>query len=306
MLMTSGGVLEDKRLAKLIDPAGKVELLSDGAMWSTGPLWLRDEAAVIWSDILGNRVLRWTAATGAVTTDTVGAEVANGRACDHQGRVVTCWHGRQAIERTEADGTTALLVDRCGDARFNSPNDVVVASDGAIWFTDPSYGSVQSYGTHLDDPGRCAGQVFRFLPGTGELTPMLDGVEEPNGLAFSPDERRLYVSDTSSALSIDGAGRHRIRVYDVTAEWRCENGRVFAEVAPGVAEGLCVDVHGNVWTSSAASVQVYAPNGARLGGIPMPQRVGDLCFGGPDGDMLFIAASSGLYRLRTNTRGAVV
>ncbi|MFD8500193.1 SMP-30/gluconolactonase/LRE family protein [Amycolatopsis sp. NPDC059657] len=303
MRETSGIVVEDERLAELVDPTVVVERLGGGATWSTAPLWLPGENAVIWSDVVGNRVLRWTAATGEVTVESAEAEFPNGRARDHQGRVVTCSHGKQAIERAEADGTTAVLVDRSGPARLTSPSDVVVASDGAIWFTDPRYGVVEPDEPHCGDSGRGADHVYRLVPETGELTSVLDGVEEPNGLAFSPDERRLYVSDTSCALRADGTGAHCIRVYDVTAEWRCVNGRLFAEVTPGVAEGFCVDVHGNVWTASAGSVQVYAPDGTRLGTIPVPQRVGHLCFGGTDGDTLFIAASTSLYRLRTTTRG---
>jgi gluconolactonase len=139
---------------------------------------------------------------------------------------------------------------------------------------------------------------------TGELTAVVVDVEEPNGLAFSPDERRLYVSDTSAALRTDGGGQHCIRVYDVSGDWECRDGRVFAEVEPGVADGFRVDEHGNVWTSSGDSVQVYAPDGTRLGKIPVSEKVGNVCFGGPGGDELFIAASTSLYRVRTRTRGA--
>jgi gluconolactonase len=298
-------VVEDRRLAGLLAAGARAERLGGGAVWSEGPLWLPGDDAVIWSDIPGNRVLRWTAATGEVTVDREDVEFTNGRTLDREGRVVTCSHGRRAVERTELDGTTQVLVDRFGDARLNSPNDVVVASDGAIWFTDPPYGIVQPHEGHPGDREYGANHVFRFVPGTGELTPAFVDVEEPNGLAFSPDERLLYVSDTSCALRTDGTGEHCIRVFDVTDDWRCVNGRVFAEINPGVADGFRVDEHGNVWTSSADSVQVYAPDGVRLGKIPVPETVGNLCFGGPDGTTLFIAASTSLYRLETTTRSAV-
>lgn len=298
-------VVEDRRLTGLLAPGARVERLGGGATWSEGPLWLPADEAVIWSDIPGNRVLRWTEATGEVTVDREPAEFTNGRTLDRDGRIVACSHGRRAIERTESDGTTHVVVDRFGTARLNSPNDVVVASDGAIWFTDPPYGIVQPHEGYPGDREYGANHVFRFVPETWELTAVITDVEEPNGLAFSPDERLLYVSDTSCALRVDGTGEHCIRAYDVTDDWKCVNGRVFAEINPGVADGFRVDEHGNVWTSSADSVQVYAPDGTRLGKIAVPEIVGNVCFGGADGSTLFIAASTSLYRVRTSTRSAV-
>ena len=293
--------VEDERLWKLIDPAVTAERLGGGATWSEGPLWLPANDVVIWSDIPGNRILRWTAATGEVTVERTRVEFTNGRTRDLQGRIVTCSHGRRAVERTEPDGTTHVLVDRFGEHRLNSPNDVVVASDGAIWFTDPPYGIVQPREGHPGDREYGDHYIFRFEPETGDLTPVILDVEEPNGLAFSPDERLLYVSDTSAALRSDGGGNHCIRVYDVVDGRKCKNGRVFAEVSPGVADGFRVDVDGNVWTSSADSVQVYTPDGTRLGKVLVPETVANVCFGG---DVLYIAATTSLYRVRTLTRGA--
>ena len=300
---SSAARVGDPRLAGLVEPGVPVECLGGGATWSEGPLWLPGEDAVIWSDIPHNRVLRWTAATGAVTVDRTDVEFTNGRCLDLTGRVVTCSHGRRAIERTNADGPTEVLVDRYGVARLNSPNDVVVASDGAIWFTDPPYGILQPGEGHPGELeyGRC--YVFRFEPDTGDLRPVVTDMEHPNGLAFSPDESRLYVADTSAALRPDGTGNHHIRVYDLDGT-RCTNGRVFAEVSPGLPDGLRVDVAGNVWTSSGDSVQVYAPDGTWLGKIGVPETVANLCFGGPDRDTLYIAATTSLYRLPTRTRGA--
>ena len=291
------------QLTDVLDPDAAVERLGGDATWSEGPLYLPGERAVIWSDIPGNRILRWSWDTGLVDVYREGAEFTNGRTLDREGRVVTCSHGRRAVERTEADGTTHVLVDRWRGVRLNSPNDVVVKSDGTIWFTDPPYGIVQpqegypgerEYGDHW---------VFRFDPESGALDPVVLDIEEPNGLAFSPDESLLYVADTSAALRATG-GNHHIRVYDVADGRRCKNGRVFAVVSPGLADGFRVDVTGNVWTSSADSVQVFAPDGARLGTVPVPEVVGNVCFGGPDGSTLFIAATTGLYRVPTRTRGA--
>lgn len=297
----SAVVIEDERLRTLIDPAAMVERLGGGASWSEGPLWLPEDRAVIWSDIPGNRILRWTEATGEVTVERTGVEFTNGRTRDLQGRVVACSHGRRAVERTEPDGATHVLVDRFGEHRLNSPNDVVVASDGAIWFTDPPYGIVQPHEGHPGEREYGDHYVFRFDPVTGDLRPVILDVEEPNGLAFSPDELLLYVSDTSAALRTDGGGNHCIRVYDVVGGRKCKNGRVFAEVSPGLADGFRVDQHGNVWTSSEDSVQVYAPDGTRLGKVLVPERVGNVCFGN---DHLYIAATTNLYRVRTLTRGA--
>jgi gluconolactonase len=291
-------------LTDLLDPGAVPERLGGGATWSEGPLWLPADDAVIWSDIPGNRILRWTAATGEVTVDRTDVEFTNGRTLDREGRLVTCSHGRRAVERTGAAGTPEVLVDHYGPARLNSPNDVVVASDGAIWFTDPPYGIVQPREGYPGEREYRDCYVFRFDPATADLTPVVIDMEEPNGLAFSPDESLLYVADTSAALRTDGGGNHWIRVYDVVDRRLAKNGRLFAEVSPGVADGFRVDVHGNVWTSSADSVQVYAPDGRHLGKIGVPEVVGNVCFGGPDRDILFIAATTSLYRLPTRTRGA--
>jgi gluconolactonase len=289
--------IEDERMAAMVRPGTAVEWLGGDAVWSEGPLWLPGDNAVIWSDIPGNRILRWSEATREVSIERTEVEFTNGRTLDLQGRVVACSHGRRAIERTEHDGTTHVLVDRFGAARLNSPNDVIVASDGAIWFTDPPYGIVKPEEGHPGEREYGDHYVFRFDPATGELAPVVLDVEEPNGLAFSPDERLLYVSDTSAALRVDG--NHGIRVYDVIDRRRCKNGRAFATISPGLADGFRVDRHGNVWTSSKDSVQVYAPDGTRLGRVPVPERVGNLCFGGAEGNIVYIAATTGLYRLPT-------
>jgi gluconolactonase len=297
-------VVDDPRLLDLLDPAAVAHRLGGDATWSEGPVYLPQRQAVIWSDIPGNRILCWDAATGRVGVERTDVEFTNGRTLDLDGRVVACSHGRRAIERTEPDGSTHLLVDRWNGARFNSPNDVVVKSDGTVWFTDPAYGIIQPQEGHPGEREYDDHLVFRFDPATGEVRTVVVDVEEPNGLAFSPDESLLYVTDTAAVLGRWGSGNHLIRVYDVRGGRLCKNGRLFAEVSPGLADGLRVDVHGNVWTSSADSVQIYAPDGARLGAVPVPEVVSNLCFGGPDASTLFVTATSGLYRIDTRTRGA--
>ena len=197
-----------------------------------------------------------------------------------------------------------IVVSHYQGRRLNSPNDVVVKRDGSIWFTDPPYGIVSDHEGHQADSelGDC--YVFRFDPATGALRIVSDGIEEPNGLAFSPDETVLYVSDTSAALRKDGSGNHHIVAFDVLGGQDLANPRVFADIHPGLADGFRVDVHGFLYTSSADSVQVYAPDGTRIGRIAVPEKVGNLVFGGDAGDELFICASSSLYRIRLNTRGA--
>ena len=295
--------MEDARLLDLLEPSAQVERLGGDAIWSEGPVYLPAEDAVIWSDIPKNRILRWDAATG-VSVAAEQVEFTNGRTLDLQGRVVACSHGRRAIERTEPDGSTHVLVDRWNGVRFNSPNDVVVKSDGTIWFTDPAYGIIQPQEGHPGEREYDDHWVFRFDPATGAIDPVILDVEEPNGLAFSPDESLLYVSDTSQGLGRDSDDGHHIRVYEVFGGRRVKNGRVFAAVEPGVSDGFRLDTAGNVWTSSGDSVQIYAPDGVRLGAVPVPEVIANLCFGGPDRSTLFIAASTGLYRLPTRARGA--
>lgn len=289
-------------LSGLLAPGAAPERLADLATWGEGPLWLPDDRRVIWSDIPANRILSWTEREGATVWRT-DVEFTNGRALDREGRVVACSHGRRAIERGTGDGEPVTVVDTWRDRRLNSPNDVIVDSAGAIWFTDPPYGIVQPHEGH---PGRREygdNHVFRLDAGATEPVPVVIDVEEPNGLALSPDESVLYVADTSAALRADGGGNRLIRAYDVI-DGHCKNGRVFARMDRGLADGLRVDVDGNVWTSHGPSVTVIDPGGAWLGTVEVPETVANLCFGGPDGTDLFIAATTGLYRLRTRTRGA--
>ncbi|MGN6160586.1 MAG: SMP-30/gluconolactonase/LRE family protein [Marmoricola sp.] len=295
-------VLDHERLTGLIAPDAKLRHLGGGASWSEGPVWLPTRRVLRWSDIPGNRILEIDPTSGQSSIYRTEVEFTNGRTLAADGSVIQCSHGRRAIER-ETDGEVTILVDSWDGRRLNSPNDVVVARDGSIWFTDPPYGIIQAHEGHPGEREYGGNFVFRFVPVTGELHPVVTDMEEPNGLAFSPDESVLYISDTSSALRTDGTGNHHIRAYDVIGA-SCKNGRVFAVVEPGVPDGFRVDVDGNVWTSSADSVQVYSPNGQLLERIPVPEVVGNLCFGGPDGSELFIAASTSIYAISTLTRDA--
>ena len=298
----------DPRFAAVAQGAGVLQRLCTGAVWSEGPVWMHEDASLLWSDIPNNRMLRWQATDG-MSVWREAADFTNGHVREADGSLLHCSHGQRAIVRTRfGPGLQvlgdAVVVDRFQGRRLNSPNDVVVKRDGSIWFTDPPYGIASDHEGHAapSELGRC--YVFRFCPATLALRIVSDLLEEPNGLAFSPDETLLYVSDTSVALRTDGTGNHHIMVFDVVGGQDLANPRVFAVVNPGVSDGFRLDVHGFVYTSSADSVQVYHPDGTRIGRIAVPEKVGNLVFGGPAGDELFICASSSLYHIRLTTRGA--
>ncbi|MEO8250175.1 MAG: SMP-30/gluconolactonase/LRE family protein [Burkholderiales bacterium] len=298
----------DPRFASVAEGAGPLECLCTGAVWSEGPVWMHEDDSVLWSDIPNNRMLRWHE-DGGMTVWRDNAEFTNGHTREADGSLLHCSHGQRAILRTRFtggaldQGVDEIVVDRFEGKRLNSPNDVVVKSDGSIWFTDPPYGIASDREGHKADSeiGDCL--VFRFDPKTNELEALSDWVEEPNGLAFSPDESLLYVSDTSAAMRTDGGGNHQIAVFDVVGGKALANPRVFAVVVPGLPDGFRIDRHGFVYTSSEDSVQVYAPDGTRIGRIAVPEKVGNLTFGGLARDQLFIVASTSLYRIRLNTQG---
>lgn len=275
------------------------ERLYTGAVWLEGPVWLPGERVLRMSDIPNDRILEYSEATGVTRVYAGAVEFTNGMTLDREGRVVRCSHGRRRVEREDA-GDVVPIVDRFGAARLNSPNDVVVASDGAIWFTDPPYGIHSDVEGHRADPEYGGCHVFRYDESSGELTAVVTDVVHPNGLAFSPDESILYVSDTSALVDPDG--HHHIRAYDI-GDGACRDGRVLAEISPGVSDGFRVDREGRIWTSSESGVQVLNPGGDVIERIPLPEKVSNVCFGG-DGHDLYITASTSLYRVRTRTAGA--
>ena len=290
-----------------------LQKVATGAAWAEGPVWIPARSAVRFSDIPGNRVLEYREATGALEVYAADAEFTNGRVLDLDGAVIQCSHGRRAVERDTGVGADAVpavstLVDSYQGRRLNSPNDVVVKSDGTIWFSDPSYGIQKETEGHPGQEEYGDRWVFRFDPASGELTPAVIDVEVPNGLAFSPDESILYVSDTSLGTpALDGGPRlhgHAIHAYDVVGGRYARNGRTFTEVGPGVPDGFRVDVQGNLWSSSQDAVQVFSPAGERLLRIPVPETVSNVCFGGEDGRTLYLTASTSLYRIRTTVTDA--
>ena len=287
-------------MSSLLAPNASLELLYTGTEWGEGPVWLPGERALRWSDIPNNRILQYHADDGRTVVHRAGVEFTNGRTLDLDGAVVQCSHGRRAVER-EADGRVTVLVDRWRGRRLNSPNDVVVASDGSIWFTDPPYGILSNREGRIADAEYGGCYVFRFDEHRGELTPVVTDMIHPNGLAFAPGERTLYVSDTGWTQNASDP-RH-IRAYDVSGG-ACVDGRVFAEIDQGWPDGIRVDEAGRLWSSSGDGVRVFAPDGSLVAHIPVPEKIGNLCFGGPDGQDLYIAATSSLYRIRTTARNA--
>jgi gluconolactonase len=262
------------------------ELLWTGGEWLEGPLWMPELRRVRFSDIPNDRILEVDPVTGTMTVHRENVEFTNGRTADREGRVLQCSHGRRAIE-WEIANVPETIVDRWAGGRFNSPNDIVVASDGAIWFTDPPYGLHESGREgHPGEPEYGGCFVFRFMGGVAE--PVITDMVHPNGLAFSPDESKLYVAD-SAVFWVPG-GPHHLKVYDVATG----RGDVFAEIDPGVPDGLRVDPSGNVWTSAGRQVRVYSPDGELLETVEFPETVSNLCWG--DGRW-YVTASKSLYAL---------
>ena len=290
----------DERFRYLILPNGWVEKLHTGTLWAEGPVWFADTQCLVWSDIPNNRQMRWAEGMG-VTVHRHPSNYSNGNTRDRQGRMISCEHGARRVSRTEPDGTITVLADRYEGKRLNSPNDVVVKSDDSVWFTDPPYGIMSDYEGYKADSEVGANNVYRLDP-QGGLTIVADDFDKPNGLAFSPDESVLYISDTG--ISHDPDGPHHIRAFDVVDGTRLANGRVFAEVSPGASDGFRLDTDGNVWTSAGDGVHCYAPDGTLLGRIAIPEMVANVTFGGARRNRLFITATTSLYAVYVAAVGA--
>jgi gluconolactonase len=282
-----------------------IERIATGFRWAEGPVYFPAGGYLLWSDIPNNRIMRWLEEDGHVSVFRNSSNFSNGNTRDRQGRLVTCEHDARRVTRTEFDGSITVLMDRFDGRPLNAPNDIVVASDDAIWFTDPGYGIDGPYEGHTAH-AELPRNVYRLDPASGQATVVADDFVRPNGLAFSPDERRLYVVDTG----ITHGGPSHIRVFDVDGA-KLRNGRVFTEdFAPGFTDGMRTDADGNVWCSMGWAdpredgVRCYAPNGDLIGKIHLPETAANLCFGGKKGHRLFIAASTSVYSVYLNTTGA--
>ena len=292
----------DPRFDRLVPDGTPITPHADGAIWAEGPVYIPDEDAVLWSDVRSNAVRRWSDADG----DSIvfqPSDFANGHTLDHDGTVLACEHGRRRVSRYERDGTRSTVVDRFGAGRLNSPNDIVVASDGAIWFTDPPYGILDDSEGYKADSEQDGCFVYRVDRASGEVTVASRDLVHPNGLAFSPDESVMYVSDTSIARP--GGENHHMLAFDVAQGRRLEHPRVFCVMEPGVSDGFRVDVDGNVWTSAGDGIHVLDADGVELGRIILPEEASNCQFGGPDGRRLFVTATSTLWSLPVGIRGVV-
>lgn len=282
--------------ARCVAPDAKVEKLAGDFQFVEGPVWLPRESALIFSDIPKDELKRWTR-TGGVTVFRAPSRNANGNSLDAAGRLLTCEHSGRRVVRLEPDGTLAVLAEAFEGKRLNSPNDIVERRDGTLWFTDPDYGLKTDPATKAkvgkEQPGNF---VYRLDPKSGRVTAVARDFSHPNGLAFSPDEAKLYIADS-------GAPRH-IRVFSVASDGTLRDGRVFCTIDKGGPDGIRVDREGRVWSSTGDGVQVFSPTGELLGRILTPEAAANLCFGGEDGRTLFITARKSLYAIRVLTTGA--
>ena len=294
-----GVQVDDSRLAKVLSPDAALLRLYDGTVHGEGTVWRDQDSCLYWSDVPNRRLLRWHSDDGRVTVAIDGTYFMNGNAIDTEGRLVHCEHGRRCISRSDGHGEVQPIVTHFEGKRLNSPNDIVVAADGAIWFTDPTFGLLMPSQGSLADPELDHRSVYRFDP-NGKLRRMAD-FEQPNGLAFSPDGRTLYVSDTALSLNeIPGpqTGRtHEILAFDVAAGGALSGRRFFWQADHGIPDGFKVDRRGWVWTTASDGIHVIAPDGARLGYIPAPAVCSNCAFGGPAMTRLFIAATQYLLAI---------
>lgn len=279
----------------LIPPDAKLQKLAGDLKFIEGPVWMPvvyhyAPGFLIFSDIPANELKRWDEKSG-VSTFRGESNNTNGNTLDRQGRLISCEHTARRVTRTEKDGSITVLADSFEGKKFNSPNDVVVKSDGTIWFTDPPYGLPKDAKQELEK--NC---VFRVDPELKKISIVADDFDHPNGLCFSPDEKRLYIADS-------GKPGH-VRVFDVNEDGTLSNGRVFAKLDNGRPDGMRCDKDGNLWSSAGDGVHLFSPDGKLLGKIPVPETPANLCFGGADGKTLFITARTGLYCIQTNTTGA--
>lgn len=294
-------VTYEKEFRRLVSGSAQLETLYTNCRWAEGPVWFGDGGYLLWSDIPNDRILRWTPGVG-VSTFRTPAGYTNGHTRDRQGRLVSCSHGNRRVERTEHDGTITVLADSYNGKPLNSPNDVVVKSDGTIWFTDPAYGIESDYEGHKSPQEQPGCYVYCIDPKSGKLKVVCDDFDRPNGLAFSPDESMFYVADSAASFSPDRP--HHIRAFKVGSNNRLSGGKVLAVIDPGLPDGFRCDTDGNIWTSAGDGVHVLSPTGKLMGKILTPKTPANVTFGGPKKNWLFIAATDSVHLLHTAANGA--
>lgn len=293
----------DTSFATSVKTSAQVEQLWTGARWTEGPAWSPALRSLVFSDIPNDRLMCWNETTGACGVLRGGlGHFTNGNTIDRQGRLISCEHGRRCVTRTEHDDRLTVLVDQFQGKRLNSPNDVVVKSDGTIWFTDPCYGIDSNYEGFKADREQDGDHVYCLDPKTGKNRIVASDFKRPNGLAFSPDETRLYIADTGA--SHYPTNERHIRVFDVKENGGLSGGEVFAQCSNGLFDGFRLDEQGRIWSSAADGVHCLNQDGALIGKILLPERVSNVCFGGARHNRLFITATTSLYAVLLPTTGA--
>ncbi len=292
----------DRRFARLFNGSAHVEKLFTGCRWAEGPAWFPAGRYVVWSDIPNNRMLRYDETDGSVSVFRQPCGNANGNTVDRQGRLVTCEHSGRRVSRTEHDGSVTTIADRWQGKRLNSPNDVVVKSDGSIWFTDPTYGIDSDYEGDKAESEIGASYVYRVDPQSGAVEAVVTDMVKPNGLAFSRDETRLYVVDTGRTHGADNPAH--MRMFDVGEGGRLTGGDVFADCTAGLFDGFRLDDAGRIWTSAADGIHCYDPDGTLMGKVKIPETVANCVFGGTKRNVLYICGTTSLYAVRLMVNGA--
>ena len=270
----------------------RVERLWTGARWSEGPVWFAAGRYLLWSDIPNNRIMRFDETDGSVSVWREPSNNSNGHTVDRAGRLVSCEHLTRRVTRTEFDGSITVIADQFEGKRLNSPNDVVVKSDGSVWFTDPSYGILMDYEGDRAESEIGACHVYR-VDSSGSISIVADDYVKPNGLAFSPDESVLYIADTGVTHTLGGPAH--IRQHNVNADGTLSGGAVLADCSAGLFDGFRVDRDGRIWSSAVDGVHCLTPDGTLIGKVTIPEMVGNVCFGGPKLNRLFICGQTSLY-----------
>ena len=291
----------DKRFARLFNSNALVDKLFTGCRWAEGPVYFAAGRYLVWSDIPNDRMLRHDETDGSVSVFRHPAGNSNGNTTDREGRLVTCEHGGRRVSRTEYDGSITTLADAWRGKRLNSPNDVVVKSDGSIWFTDPAYGIDTDYEGNKAESEIGACHVYRIDPKSGGIEAVITDMVRPNGIAFSPDEKLLYVVDTGRTHGPQNPAH--MRAFKVSDKGKLSGGEVFADCTAGLFDGFRLDTDGRIWTSAADGIHCYEPDGTLIGKVKVPEVVANCAWGGPKRNMLYICGTTSLYGVRLMVNG---
>ncbi|MGO1118865.1 SMP-30/gluconolactonase/LRE family protein [Rhodovibrionaceae bacterium A322] len=293
----------DPSFKTCVKTSAQVEQLWTGGRWTEGPAYFPAHRSLVFSDIPNDRLLRWDETTSQVgELCSQQGRYINGNTIDRQGRLLSCEHGGRQVVRWEHDGSVTPLVTHYDGKRLNSPNDLVVKSDGSVWFTDPAYGIESNYEGYQAPQEQAGDYVFRLDPVTGECRVVADDFVRPNGLAFSLDEKKLYIADSGGTHF--PSGEKHLRVFDVSDDGTLSGGEVIATCGNGIFDGFRLDDQGRIWTSASDGVHCLTADGDLIGKIKVPERVSNLCFGGPKRNRLFITATSSLYAVLLPVNGA--